>query len=167
MAQGEDMSLVENEITALGSQSPSEINLDKIMRLLPHRPPMLMVERLINVVPGESATGIKTVSPEDWYFQGHFPKKPVMPGVMIIEALAQAAAVLAMDTLNVYDQEKLVYFMGIDEARFRKMVFPGDTLHLDVQKTHRRGPVWRFKGIAKVNGETVAEALKTAMIADK
>ena len=105
---------------------------------------MLMVERLTQVIPGDSAIGIKTVLPEDWYFQGHFPKKPVMPGVMIIEALAQTAATLAMYTLNLYDQEKLVYFMGIDEARFRKMVFPGDVLHLEVKKTHRRGQVWKF-----------------------
>jgi len=143
-----------------------ELNIDQIMRLIPHRSPMLMIERLINVVPGESAIGIKTVSDKDWYFQGHFPAKPVMPGVMIIEALAQTAATLAMHTLDLYDQEKLVYFMGIDECRFRKMVFPGDTLHLEVLKTHRRGPVWRFKGFAKVNGEVVAEAIKTAMISD-
>ena len=143
-----------------------ELNTDQIMRLIPHRSPMLMIERLINVTPGESAIGIKTVSKDDWYFQGHFPAKPVMPGVMIIEALAQTAATLAMHTLNLYDQEKLVYFMGIDECRFRKMVSPGDTLHLEVLKTHRRGPVWRFKGLAKVNGEVVAEAVKTAMISD-
>lgn len=143
-----------------------EIDQNQIMRLIPHRAPMLMVERLINVVAGDRAVGIKTVSEEDWYFQGHFPKKPVMPGVMIIEALAQTAATLAMHTLDLYDQEKLVYFMGIDECRFRKMVLPGDVLHLEVVKTHRRGAVWRFKGIAKVNGEVVAEAIKTAMIAD-
>lgn len=143
-----------------------ELDTDQIMRLIPHRSPMLMIERLINVIPGESAIGVKTVSQNDWYFQGHFPSKPVMPGVMIIEALAQAAAALAMHTLDLYDQEKLVYFMGIDECRFRKMVFPGDTLYLEVTKTHRRGPVWKFKGLAKVNGEIVAEAVKTAMISD-
>jgi 3-hydroxymyristoyl/3-hydroxydecanoyl-(acyl carrier protein) dehydratases len=126
-----------------------------------------MVDKLIQVVPGESAVGLKTLTPDDWYFQGHFPKKAVMPGVMIIEALAQTAAALAMHSLQLYDQEKLVYFMGIDEARFRKMVFPGDILHLEVTKTHRRGQVWRFKGIARVKDEIVAEAVKTAMIADK
>ena len=89
-----------------------------------------------------------------------------MPGVMIIEALAQTAAALAMHTLDLYDKEKLVYFLGIDEARFRKMVVPGDVLYLEVVKTHRRGNVWRFKGLAKVNGEVVAEAVKTAMISD-
>jgi len=143
-----------------------EMTLEQIMHILPHRPPMLMVDRLINVVSGESAVGIKATSKDDWYFQGHFPKKAVMPGVMIIEALAQTAAALAMDHIGVYDEEKLVYFLGIDEARFRKMVFPGDVLHLEVFKTHRRGNVWRFKGVAKVNGEVVAEAVKTAMIAD-
>lgn len=105
-----------------------ELNTEEIMRLIPHRAPMLMVERLTNVVAGDRAIGIKTVSKDEWYFQGHFLTKAVMPGVMIIEALAQTAAALAMHTLDLYDQEKLVYFMGIDEARFRKMVFPGDTL---------------------------------------
>lgn len=143
-----------------------ELSLEQITRLIPHRPPMLMIEKIINVISGESAVGVKTVSVDEWYFQGHFPQKPVMPGVMIIEALAQTAATLAMHTLDLYDKEKLVYFMGIDEARFRKMVLPGDVLHLEVQKTHRRGPVWRFKGLAKVNGEIVAEAVKTAMISD-
>lgn len=143
-----------------------ELDLNQVMRLIPHRAPMLMVERLIHVVSGDRAVGVKTVSKEEWYFQGHFPTKPVMPGVMIIEALAQTAATLAMHSLDLYDQEKLVYFMGIDECRFRKMVVPGDTLHLEVVKTHRRGAVWRFKGLAKVNGEVVAEAIKTAMIAD-
>lgn len=154
------------QINPVEPQESCELNTDQIMRLIPHRSPMLMIERLINVIPGESAIGIKTVSAKDWYFQGHFPAKPVMPGVMIIEALAQTAATLAMHTLDLYDQEKLVYFMGIDECRFRKMVFPGDMLHLEVIKTHRRGPVWRFKGLAKVNGEVVAEAVKTAMISD-
>ncbi len=144
----------------------TELNLEEIMRLIPHRPPMLMIDRLIDVVPDVSAVGLKTVSADDWYFQGHFPKKPVMPGVMIIEALAQAAATLAMHTLGLYDQEKLVYFLGIDETRFRKMVSPGDVLHLSVTKLHRRSQVWRFKGVATVNGDVVAETIKTAMIAD-
>jgi 3-hydroxyacyl-[acyl-carrier-protein] dehydratase len=161
------MSLAEHQAIFMDNETPSELTLENVMSLLPHRPPMLMVEKLINVIHGESAVGIKTVSPNDWYFQGHFPQKPVMPGVMIIEALAQTAAALAMHSLDLYDQEKLVYFMGIDEARFRKMVVPGDTLHLEVHKTQRRGQVWRFKGIAKVNGAVVAEAVKTAMIADK
>lgn len=147
---------------------PDEIQLDtaQIMRLIPHRPPMLMVDKLTQVIADESAVGIKTVHKDDWYFQGHFPAKPVMPGVMIIEALAQTAAALAMHTLGLYDQDHLVYFLGIDECRFRKMVSPGDELHLEVIKTQRRGAVWRFKGIARVDGQIVAEALKTAMIAD-
>lgn len=162
------MSLAEKQNYTMNDINENEIELDvnQIMRLIPHRAPMLMVERLIHVVSGDRAVGIKTVSKDDWFFQGHFPKKPVMPGVMIIEALAQTAATLAIHTLDLYDQEKLVYFMGIDDCRFRKMVFPGDTLHLEVVKTHKRGPVWRFKGLAKVNGEVVAEAIKTAMIAD-
>ncbi len=161
------MSAVEAQEKHMESNNPSEINLDQIKRLLPHRAPMLMIERLINVVSGESAIGIKTISDDEWYFQGHFPQKPVMPGVMIIEALAQTAAALAMHSINLYDKEHLVYFMGIDEARFRKMVLPGSVLHLEVVRTHRRGNVWRFKGLAKVDGEVVAEAVKTAMISDK
>ncbi len=145
----------------------TELNMEQIKRLLPHRDPMLMVDKLTDVVIGESAIGVKTTSTKDWYFQGHFPAKAVMPGVMIIEALAQTAAALAMHSLDLYDKEMLVYFMGIDEAKFRKMVFPGDTLHLEVTRTHRRGNVWRFKGVAKVNGEVAAEAVKTAMIAEK
>ena len=160
------MSLAETQFINMNKEKTLTLTLDQITRLIPHRSPMLMVEHLIDVIPGESAVGVKTVSLNDWYFQGHFPKKAVMPGVMIIEALAQTAAALAMHSLDLYDQEKLVYFMGIDEARFRKMVNPGDTLHLEVNKTHRRGPVWKFKGIAKVNGEIVAEAVKTAMISD-
>lgn len=144
----------------------SELSLSDITRLIPHRPPMLMIDRLIDVVPHESAVGIKVVSAEEWYFQGHFPRKAVMPGVMIIEALAQTAATLAMHSLGLYDQEKLVYFLGVDEGRFRKTVSPGDELHLHVQKIHRRNQVWRFKGLAKVNGDIVAEVIKTAMIAD-
>jgi 3-hydroxyacyl-[acyl-carrier-protein] dehydratase len=161
------MSTAQAQENPMESNNPSEINLDQVKRLLPHRPPMLMVERLINVISGESAVGIKTISDDEWYFQGHFPQKPVMPGVMIIEALAQTAAALAMHSINLYDKDHLVYFMGIDEARFRKMVFPGSILHLEVVRTHRRGNVWRFKGLAKVNGEVVAEAVKTAMISDK
>jgi 3-hydroxyacyl-[acyl-carrier-protein] dehydratase len=160
------MSIKEAQSKLVESKVFSEISREQIMRLLPHRSPMLMVDRLINVISGESAVGVKTTSSEEWYFQGHFPTKAVMPGVMIIEALAQTAATLAMHTLDLYDKEKLVYFMGIDECRFRKMVFPGDTLHLEVVKTHQRGNVWRFKGIARVNEEVVAEAVKTAMIAD-
>jgi len=156
----------ETQTRLMENEGFQEISIDQIKRLIPHRAPMLMVERLMNVISGESAIGIKTTSPDEWYFQGHFPKKAVMPGVMIIEALAQTAATLAMHTLDLYDKEKLVYFMGIDEARFRKMVFPGDVLHLEVVKTHRRGNVWRFKGLAKVNEEVVAEAVKTAMISD-
>lgn len=160
------MALNEAQTMTMDIANLPELDTQQIMRLIPHRPPMLMVERLTQIVSGESAIGVKTISKDDWYLQGHFPTKPVMPGVMIIEALAQTAATLAMYTLDLYDEEKLVYFMGIDECRFRKMVFPGDTLHLEVIKTHRRGPVWKFKGIAKVNGGIVAEAIKTAMIAD-
>jgi len=149
------------------NQETITIEHDEVVRLLPHRFPMLLVEKIVDVVPGESAVGIKNVSINEWYFQGHFPKKPVMPGVLIIEAMAQTAGALVMYSLGLQDEEKLVYFMGIDEAKFRKIVSPGDVLRLVVKKQQQRGPVWRFKGEAYVNGELVAEALKTAMIADK
>lgn len=161
------MSLSNVAQNAQNIEAIRELSMDDIKRLLPHREPMLMVDTLTDVVCGESAVGMKQTSSDDWYFKGHFPSKAVMPGVMIIEALAQTAAALAMHSLNLYDKEMLVYFMGIDEAKFRKMVFPGDVLHLEVTRTHRRGNVWRFKGVARVNGEVAAEAVKTAMIAEK
>lgn len=161
------MSIEKAQMMTSDTQIKIELTTEQIMRLIPHRAPMLMVEKLVDVVTGESAVGIKTISPDEWFFKGHFPKKPVMPGVMIIEALAQTAAALAMHSIDLYDKEKLVYFMGIDDARFRKMVFPNDILHLEVTKIQRRGPVWKFKGVAKVNGEVVAEAVKTAMISDE
>lgn len=160
------MSTQDAQAHAMETKDHKEITREQILRILPHRPPMLMVDRLIQVVSGESAVGIKETLPDEWYFKGHFEKTAVMPGVMIIEALAQTAAALAMDHIGVYDEDRLVYFMGIDGARFRKTVLPGDVLHLEVCKTHRRRNVWRFKGVAKVNGEVVAEAVKTAMIAD-
>lgn len=142
----------------------TEIDFAGIMRLIPHRYPMLLVERLIDIVPGEKATGIKNVSVNEPFFQGHFPGHPVMPGVLIVEAIAQTAGTLVMHSLDRYDQDNKVYFMSIDDAKFRKMVLPGDVLHLEVTKLQQRGPVWKFKGYAKVNGEIVAEATTTAMI---
>lgn len=159
--------MMRGESNTIMDQETITIEYDEIVRLLPHRFPMLLIEKVVDVIPGESAVGIKNVSINEWYFQGHFPKKPVMPGVLIIEAMAQTAAAMVMHYLKAHDQEKLVYFMGIDEAKFRKMVGPGDVLRLVVKKHQQRGPVWRFKGEAYVNDELVAEALKTAMIADK
>ena len=143
------------------------LDIERIMKMIPHRYPFLLVDRLIDVVPNQSAVGIKNVTIGDIWFQGHFPGKPVMPGVMIIESMAQTAAVLVVHTLGPDAEGKLVYFMSIEGARFRKPVFPGDTLHVHVHKERTRGNVWKFSGEAKVKSQTVAEATYTAMILDE
>jgi 3-hydroxyacyl-[acyl-carrier-protein] dehydratase len=150
------------EITTTGAV----IDLHKIQRMIPHRYPMLLIERVIDVVPDVRAVGIKNVSINEWFFQGHFPAEPLMPGVLIIEAMAQTAAVLVVATLGPEKEGRLVYFMSVDSARFRKPVVPGDILHIFVEKQRQRGSVWRFSGCAKVDGVTVAEATYTAMIRD-
>ena len=143
------------------------IEIDRIKQMIPHRYPMLMIDRLIDVVPNTRATGIKNVTINEPYFQGHFPSFPVMPGVLIIEAMAQTAAVLVVDSLGPHTEGRLVYFMTIDSARFRKPVVPGNTVHIHVVKQRHRGNVWRFKGEAKVDGVLVAEAIYAAMIRDQ
>lgn len=147
--------------------APLELDILRIMELIPHRYPFLMIERLTEIVPHESAVGIKNVSVNEPHFQGHFPGRPIMPGMLIIEAMAQTAACLVMHSLGLSRQGRLVYFMSLDEARFRKPVVPGDTLRIHVQKQRRRGAVWRFAGEARVEGALVAEAVYTAMIADE
>ena len=151
---------------AATSDALQEINILQIMEKIPHRYPMLMIDRLVDVVPGISATGIKNVSINEPFFQGHFPRKPVMPGVMIIEAMAQTAAVLVVQTLGADAAGKLVYFMSLDNARFRRPVFPGDQLRIEVSKQQHRKTVWRFSGQAKVDGRLCAEATYAAMIRD-
>ncbi|MBK8175742.1 MAG: 3-hydroxyacyl-ACP dehydratase FabZ [Rhodospirillales bacterium] len=142
------------------------IDLHGIQRMIPHRYPMLMIEKMVDVVPNVRATGLKNVSINEWFFQGHFPSEPVMPGVLIIEAMAQTAAVLVVKTLGPEKEGRLTYFMSIDQARFRKPVVPGDTIRILVEKQRHRGSVWRFSGCAQVDGTTVAEAVYTAMIRD-
>lgn len=128
---------------------------------------MLMIDRIVDVVANLRATGIKNVSINEPFFQGHFPSHAVMPGVLIIEAMAQTAAVLVVSSLGPESEGRLVYFMSIDSARFRKPVVPGDTIHLHVEKQRNRGNVWKFKGEAKVDGVLVAEATYAAMIRDE
>ena len=144
----------------------TEIDILRIMELIPHRPPFLMIDKLIDVVAGERAIGIKNVTINEGFFQGHFPARPVMPGVLIIEAMAQTAAVLVVHTLGAGAQGKLVYFMSVDNARFRRPVAPGDTLKVHVAALRHRGNVWKFEAQAKVDGKLCAEATYAAMIMD-
>lgn len=137
-----------------------------VMSLLPHRFPMLLVDRVEDIVLGQSARGIKAVSINEPFFAGHFPGRPIMPGVLIIEALAQTAGVLALKTLGEAGKGKLVYFMAIDGAKFRIPVEPGCLLDLKVEFTQNRGRISKFNGRAEINGKLAAECSFTAMIAD-
>lgn len=137
-----------------------------ILEMLPHRYPMLLVDRVEELVPDVSIRCIKAVSMNEPFFQGHFPGRPIMPGVLIVEAMAQAAGVLAVESLGLRGSGKLVYFMAIEEAKFRKPVEPGCLLALDISFVQRRATVCKFAGIATIGGEKVAEARFTAMIAD-
>ncbi|ARN84202.1 3-hydroxyacyl-ACP dehydratase FabZ [Candidatus Nucleicultrix amoebiphila] len=140
------------------------LDIEQIKKLIPHRYPMLMVDRIEKIQSDESAVGIKGVTVNEPFFQGHFPNYPVMPGVLIVEAMAQTAGVIVSKFLKSEDKEKLVYFMSIDEARFRKPVLPGHVLELHVTKIQNRRNVWKYKGEAKVDGVLHAEAIFTAMI---
>lgn len=149
------------------SAAGTDIDINRIMRLIPHRYPFLLIDKVTDLIPDVSATGIKNVTYNEPFFQGHFPGHPIMPGVMIIEAMAQTAAVMVMETLKrTADQGIVVYFMSVDEARFRKPVVPGDTLHIHVAKRQHRGAVWKFEGQAKVGDVLNAEAVFTAMIVE-
>ncbi len=143
------------------------IDVNQIMQRIPHRYPLLLVDRVTEFVPNESAVGIKNVTASEPHFQGHFPQRPIMPGVLIVESMAQTAAVLVVSTLGAESEGKLVYFMSIDECKFRQPVEPGDQLRVHVQKKQSRGPVWKFEGKAYVDGKLVAEALFAAMIRDR
>ena len=142
-------------------------DIELIMKLLPHRYPFLLIDRIIDMDRDESATGIKNVTINEPFLQGHFPGYPVMPGVLIIEALAQTAGALCVHNSGQREIPQIVYFMGIDNAKFRKPVVPGDQLHLHVKKIRSRGPVWRFSGEARVGGQIAAEAEISAMIVDR
>jgi 3-hydroxyacyl-[acyl-carrier-protein] dehydratase len=141
-------------------------DIARVLKLLPHRYPFLLVDRIFDMDRDESAVGIKNVTINEPFFQGHFPAFPVMPGVLIIEGLAQTAGALCVHSLGESYKPQLVYFMGIDRAKFRKPVVPGDQLHFHVRKIRSRGRAWRFYGEAKVDGQVVAEAEISAMIVD-
>ncbi|MBT4218717.1 MAG: 3-hydroxyacyl-ACP dehydratase FabZ [Rhodospirillaceae bacterium] len=144
----------------------NEIDIVRVMEMIPHRYPFLMIDRVVDVVPDESAVGIKNVTINEPFFQGHFPGHPVFPGVLIIESMAQTAAVLVVKTMGAESEGKLVYFMSVDQARFRKPVTPGDTMNIIVEKVRNRGNVWKFKGKAMVGDTLMAEATFSAMIVD-
>jgi len=144
--------------------SVDTVDIIEILDMLPHRYPLLLVDRVKDIVLDTSATGIKNVTMNEPQFQGHFPGRPIMPGVMIVEAMAQTAAVLVIKTLGDTGPDKNVLFMSIDNARFRKPVTPGDVMEIKVTKKHQRGPVWKFSGLVEVDGKKVAEADFAAMI---
>ena len=142
------------------------LDIRRVMAALPHRYPMLLVDRVERIVPDQSITAIKAVSMNEGFFQGHFPGRPIMPGVLIVEALAQAAGVLAVESLGLANSGKLVYFMAIEGAKFRIPVEPGCLLQLDVEFVQKRTSICKFAGRASVDGKLAAEANFTAMIAD-
>ncbi len=151
--------------TATGAPEVIEsMDIGRIMHAIPHRYPMLLIDRVVDVVLDRSAIGIKNVTVNESFFQGHFPGHPVMPGVLIIEAMAQTAAVLVVETLGPDAAGKVVYFMTIENAKFRRPVVPGDQLRLHVTKERNRGHVWKFSATARVDGVSVAEATYSAMI---
>lgn len=145
----------------------NELDINEIMALIPHRYPMLLVDRVKEIVPGKSCTGIKSVTINEPFFQGHFPGLPVMPGVLIVEAMAQTAGVLGMQALGDAAKNKVVYFMTITDAKFRRPVVPGDRLELKIEVEQQRGAVSKFKGVAEVDGKVVSEARFSAMMADR
>ncbi len=153
-----DQTAVRSELTAK--------DVMEIMEMIPHRYPFLMIDRVVDMLPGVSATGIKNVTINEPFFQGHFPSQPVFPGVLIIEAMAQTAAIVVVETMEGRTAGKLVYFMTVDEARFRRPVVPGDVLKIHVTKLRNRRNVWKFRGEARVDGVLMAEATYSAMIVD-
>ena len=134
--------------------------------MLPHRYPFLLIDKVRDIIPGESAVGIKNVTINEPFFPGHFPGHPVMPGVLVVEAMAQTAAAMVGVSMDEDTEDRVVYFVAIDNARFRKPVVPGNVLNIHVKKIQRRGSVWKFESAATVDGAAVADAKFTAMIAD-
>lgn len=147
-------------------QTGASLDIGRIMQMIPHRYPFLLVDKVINIADGKSATGIKNVTFNEPHFTGHFPQKPIMPGVLIIEAMAQTSALLVVHTLGSGVEGRLVYFMSIEKAKFRKRVVPGDRLEIHVKKEQSRGSVWKFVCEAHTANGLAAEAIISAMIAE-
>jgi len=146
----------------------NSMDKDQIKKLLPHREPMLLIDKLINIVSLKSATGIVNVKKGSFYLEGHFPDQPVMPGVFIVEAFGQAAAALTAHGIDPKEyKNKLVYLMSVDKARFRHPVIPDCELHLDIESIRSHGKVWKYKGVAKINGKKVADAEWAATIVER
>ncbi len=142
------------------------LDITRVLAALPHRYPMLLIDRVEELILDRSIVAIKAVTFNEGFFQGHFPGRPIMPGVLIVEALAQAAGILAVESLGLAGSGKLVYFMAIDGAKFRKPVEPGVLLRIEVEFVQKRASVCKFSGVAKIDGQVVAQANFTAMIAD-
>lgn len=153
-----------NDQTGKSGDYVAPVEIDRIMEMIPHRYPFLLIDRLVEMVPDDHAVALKNVTMNEPQFQGHFPGAPVMPGVLIVEAMAQASALLVVVTLGPESEGKLVYFMAIDNARFRKPVGPGDTMLIHVRKLRNRGAVWKFACEVKIGDVLAAEATITAMI---
>lgn len=157
-----------NDLSGTTNGTPiTSVDIKRILQMIPHRYPMLMVDKVVDMTLDQSAVGIKNVTINEPFFQGHFPSEPVMPGVLVVEALAQTACVLVVSTFGADSEGKLVYFMSIDGVRFRRPVVPGDRVELHVQKVQSRANVWKFAGKAIVEGKVAAEATFAAMIRDR
>ena len=142
-------------------------DINRIQQMIPHRPPMLLIDRVVDVVLDTSCVGIKNVTINEPFFVGHYPGHPIMPGVLLIEAIAQTSAVLVVATLGPESEGKLAYFMTIDEARFRRPIVPGDQLRIHVKKERQVRNVWKFSGQVMVDGQLCAEAIVASMVRDR
>lgn len=149
------------------TNKPADYDINAIKDMIPHRYPFLLVDKVLSVVAGESCIGVKNVTCNEPFFPGHFPNHPVMPGVLIVEAMAQTAAVLVVHTLGKESRGKVVYFMSVEDAKFRKPVIPGDVLKIHCKVERHRGAVWKFTAEAKVDDVKVAESTYSAMIMDE